>query len=451
MPEHFTPGDFSATLEQQHGGMPRALIIHQEYIAMSEPSSGAGRVPLDAKAVERLRAEASALTEPMVEFARKLVRTPSLPGREQDAAQVMLTEMQALGFDEAWIDSTGNAVGLVRSNAPAAGGPPRRIMFNAHLDHVDVGDPARWPHPPYGADVEDGYIWGRATSDLKGSVAAQVYALALARRSGLPLPNDLYVSGVVQEEIGGHGSDMLAEQMALDYVIIGEPSENRLALGHRGRIEIHVQIRGRSVHASVPGNGVNPLYSLARFLTALSSVSFDPDPEHPALGPTTIAPTLISTDQTSANVTPAEVHLVLDVRNTPSDDPDMVLARVREVLSASVLPGATGEADIPITRMTSYTGVARDYRVPSGPFGISPNHPLVTQATDVLTLALGRPVDQIYWRFATDADHFAARGVHVLGFGPGAEDVIHTVNERIAIDAMVEAMVCYAALGISLG
>jgi putative selenium metabolism hydrolase len=415
---------------------------------MSEANGPAGQSPPGGEVVERLHSEAAALTMPMVEFARKLVRTPSLPGREQEAAQVMLAEMQALGFDEARIDSVGNAVGLVRATAP--GSTPKRILFNAHLDHVDVGDPARWPHPPYGGEVSDGYIWGRATSDLKGSIAAQVYALALAKRSGLPLPNDLYVSGVVQEEIGGHGSDLLAEELPVDYVVIGEPSENRLALGHRGRIEIHVKISGRSVHASVPGAGVNPLYSLARFLTALESLAFDLDPNHPALGPTTVAPTLLSTDQTSPNVTPAEVTLVLDVRNTPGDSPDMVLSRVRELLGAALLPGASGEADIPVIKMVSYTGVARDYRVPSEPFGISPDHPLVTQAGAVLSAALGRPVERIYWRFATDAGHFAARGVQVIGFGPGAEEVIHTVNERISIDAMVEAMVCYAALGISL-
>ena len=415
---------------------------------MSDAHGPAGRSGLDAPALERLRAEAAALAEPLVEFTRKLVRTPSLPGREQEAAQVMLTEMHNLGFDEARIDPTGNAVGLVRSNAPE--GEQKRILFNAHLDHVDVGDPERWPHPPYGGEVADGFIWGRATSDLKGSVATQVYALALAKRSGLPLVNDLYVAGVVQEEIGGHGSDLLAEELPVDYVVIGEPSENRLAIGHRGRLEIHVRISGRSVHASVPGSGVNPHYSLARFLTGLESLTFDVDPEHPDLGPTTLAPTLISTDQTSANVTPAEITLVLDIRNTPGDSPDGVLARVREVLEDSLLPGASGVADIPIIRMVSYTGVARDYRVPSEPFGISPDHPLVTQATETLSAVLGRPVDRIYWRFATDAGHFAARGVHVIGFGPGAENVIHTVNERISIDAMVEAMVCYAALGISL-
>jgi putative selenium metabolism hydrolase len=415
---------------------------------MSDAHGPAGASGLDAPALERLRAEAAALAEPMVEFTRKLVRTPSLPGREQEAAQVMLTEMQNLGFDEARIDPTGNAVGLVRSNSQE--GEPKRILFNAHLDHVDVGDPERWPHPPYGGEVADGFIWGRATSDLKGSIAAQVYALELARRSGLPLANDLYVAGVVQEEIGGHGSDLLAEQLPVDYVIIGEPSENRLAIGHRGRIEIHVRISGRSVHASVPGSGANPHYSLARFLTGLESLTFAVDTEHPDLGTTTLAPTLISTDQTSANVTPAELILVLDIRNTPADSPDGVLARVREVLEASLLPGATGVADIPIIKMVSYTGVARDYRVPSEPFGISPEHPLVTQATETLSAVLGRPVERIYWRFATDAGHFAARGVHVIGFGPGAENVIHTVNERISIDAMVEAMVCYAALGISL-
>jgi putative selenium metabolism hydrolase len=417
---------------------------------MSEPTGHAGPVSVDREVVERLRAEAAHLSGPMVEFARKLVRTPSLPGREQEAAQVMVAEMEALGFDEARLDETGNAVGLVRAGASAES-TPLRILFNAHLDHVDVGDPERWPHPPYGGEVADGYIWGRATSDLKGSIAAQVYALELVRRSGLPLANDLYVAGVVQEEIGGHGSDLLAEQLPLDYVIIGEPSENRLAIGHRGRIEVHVRITGRSVHASVPGAGVNPLYSLASFLTALEGLVFELDENHPALGPTTVAPTLITTDQTSANVTPAEVTLVLDIRNTPADTPDMVLARIRELLGGSLLPGATGQADIPVIRMVSYTGVARDYRVPSEPFGISPDHPLVAQATEVLSSALGRPVERIYWRFATDAGHFAARGVHVIGFGPGAEDVIHTVNERISVEAMVEAMVCYAALGIGLG
>jgi succinyl-diaminopimelate desuccinylase len=415
---------------------------------MSEPAGHPARSAPDADTLALLRAEAAALTEPMVEFARNLVRTPSLPGREAEAARLMVSEMRSLGFDEARVDGTGNAVGLVR--ATRSGGPTRRILFNAHLDHVDVGDPARWPHPPYGGDVADGYIWGRATSDLKGSIAAQVYAVALAKRSGLTLPNDLYVAGVVQEEIGGHGSDLLAEQMPVDYVVIGEPSENRLAIGHRGRIEIHVRISGRSVHASVPAAGVNPLYSLARFLTALGSVTFEPDANHPALGPTSITPTLISTDQSSPNVTPGEVRLVLDARNTPADDPDDVLARVRELLADSLLPGATGEADIPVIRMESYTGVARDYRVPSEPFGIRPDHPLVLQAKDVLERVLERPVEPVYWRFATDAGHFAARGMHVIGFGPGAEDVIHTVNERISIAAMVEAMVSYAALGINL-
>ena len=86
-------------------------------------------------------------------------------------------------------------------------------MLNTHMDHVDVGDPARWPYPPYAATVVDGEIWGRGASDLKGPLACQVYAGALLKRSGLLLPNDVYVVGVVQEEVGGLGSSMLMDHL----------------------------------------------------------------------------------------------------------------------------------------------------------------------------------------------------------------------------------------------
>ena len=109
-------------------------------------------------------------------------------------------------------------------------------MFNTHIDHVDVGDPSRWPYPPYAATLHDGEIWGRGASDLKGPLACQVYAGALLKRTGLPVPNDIYVVGVVQEEVSGLGSYHLASHLKTDYAVLGEPSANMLALGHRGRV-----------------------------------------------------------------------------------------------------------------------------------------------------------------------------------------------------------------------
>lgn len=415
-------------------------------------NTGTGGQPtlISDELVAALWQHAQTLREPMVEFTRQLVKTPSLPGQEGDVAQLVAAEMERLGYDEVRVDQTGNVIGLIRANAPQDERARRSIMFNTHMDQVGVGDPASWPYPPSAAEVVEGEIWGRGTSDLKGSLACQVYAGALVKALGAPIPNDVYVSGVVQEEIGGHGAAMLADELRTDYVVIGEPSHNRLALGHRGRFEILVVIKGKSVHASVPSSGINPLYSMARFLLALEKIEFEPDPQHPALGPTSVAPTLISTDQASANVVPGECKVTLDIRNTPGAAPEMILGRIQALLDGALTGGATGIATIPPITMTSYTGVTKTYMIPAVPFGIAEGSLLVKEAQAILNTALKRPIETQLWRFATDAGHFAAKGMQVIGFGPGYEDVIHTVNERISIDLMVEGMVANAALALGL-
>ncbi len=396
-----------------------------------------------------LRREADSLRPKMVKFAQDLIARPSLPGQEKDVADRVVEEMRALGYDEVKVDETGNVIGKV--NARDSGDVPKRsVMFNTHMDQVDVGDHTRWPYPPFEGRVVDDHIYGRGSSDLKGALAAQVYAGALLVNPDIPLYNDIYVSGVVQEEIGGHGAAMLAERLKTDYVVVGEPSANRLALGHRGRFEIHVKVQGKSVHASVPQSGINPLYSMSRFLLTLENLRFDPDPEHPALGATTVAPTLFSTDQVSANVVPGECKIVLDIRNPPGHNPQAILEVVRGLLEQALTDGATGSAEIPPTTMTSYTGLTCTYSIPAVPFGLAPDSHLATEAKAIIGMALGRDEPPQLWRFATDAGHFVAGGMQVLGFGPGYEEVIHTVNERISIELMVESMIANAALGLAL-
>jgi acetylornithine deacetylase/succinyl-diaminopimelate desuccinylase-like protein len=204
------------------------------------------------------------------------------------------------------------------------------------------------------------------------------------------------------------------------------------------------------VHASVPNSGINPLYSMSRLLLGIERMDFEPDPAYPALGVTSVAPTLISTDQSSANVVPGECQLTLDFRNTPRDSADVILARVRELLDSALETGATGTAEVLPKPLESYTGVSVTLSNAAPAFGIAPDRPLVTGARAVLGAALGREVPAKIWPFCTDAGHLVAAGIEVIGFGPGREEVIHTVNERISIDEMVEAMVANAALAVGL-
>jgi succinyl-diaminopimelate desuccinylase len=372
-----------------------------------------------------------------VDLVRRLVRTPSLPGHEGELATLVRAEMESLDYDEVRIDDAGNVLGLVRGRGEA-----EAVLLHTHLDHVDVGDPARWPHPPFGAVVEGGKIWGRGTVDIKGPLAAQVIAGAQLVRGERP-PGDVWVAATVQEEIGGAGARFLARDPPARLVVLGEPSRCQVRRGHRGRYELVVHVRGRSVHASVPAQGANPLFPLARFLERMAEVGL---PEHPELGVATVAPTLVRTDQTSGNVVPGEVWLTLDHRAVPGEDVDELAASFDALLArcARELPVALAfstEVAVDRSEMLTYTGLSIPGAGENPPFVLAASHPAVVAACAIVAETLGRDAGLDVWQFATDGGHFAAAGMTPIGFGPGDDRLAHTVDEHVEISALREAIV----------
>jgi len=375
--------------------------------------------------------------EELIAFARRLVQTPSLPGQEGEVAALVQAEMERLDYDRVWVDEAGNVIGSI------AGGDGPALMLNGHLDHVETGDPARWPFPPFGGEIRDGALWGRGAADMKGALAAMVYAGGLSKKLGRPLPGDLYVSGVVQEEVGGLGARHLAQALPVARVIIGEASGNGLRRGHRGRVELRVHFEGRPVHASMPALGINPHFSLARFVDGLRTLPMAADPTD---GLSTVAPTCVTGEPGSSNVTPSALHLVLDWRNIPGEQPDEIISRLEALLARSLEPGCRGRIEIARKELISYTGLSLTYPDLFPSFTTPAENPWLVKAQAALTAALGRPVEIGIWRFATDGGHFAQAGATVLGFGPGDEAVVHTVEERLPLDQLVESVMGYLTL-----
>lgn len=379
-----------------------------------------------------------------VELTRQFVGVPSLPGHEAELARLVLRALSELGYDECRADAAGNVLGLVRGRGAA---PP--VLFHTHLDHVDVGDPARWPHPPYAATVEDGRIWGRATVDIKGPLAAQMVACSRLLGAARP-PGDVWVCATVQEEIGGAGARHLTRDPPARLVVLGEPSRCQVRRGHRGRYELIAHVRGRSVHASVPDQGANPLLPLGRFLDRLGEVTL---PAHPELGTATIAPTLVRTDQTSPNVVPGEVWLTLDHRAVPGADVDELGARFDALLrSCFEHDGASFAGSVEVSRaeMLTYTGITIPGAGENPPYLLPAEHPAVVAACDIVATTLGRDAGLGVWRFATDGGHFAKAGMVPIGFGPGDDRLAHTVDEHVEIAALREAIRVNERLGREL-
>ena len=111
--------------------------------------------------------------EQVVALCQDLVRQRSYSGEEKGVVDVLSARMKELGFDEVTVDRYGNIIGCIRGNRPG-----RKLLFDGHIDTVPVTEEKEWQYPPFAAEIHEGKIYGRGTSDMKGAVAALATLLA---------------------------------------------------------------------------------------------------------------------------------------------------------------------------------------------------------------------------------------------------------------------------------
>jgi succinyl-diaminopimelate desuccinylase len=356
------------------------------------------------------------------DFLQAILRIESRSGSEGALAARVVQEMQNLGFDAAWTDTRGNAFGVVKGLEAGAA-----VMLMTHLDHIDVGDLSLWQHPPFAGVLEDGVFHGRGAVDIKGPLAAQVHTLGEMLARGQRPKRHVIVAAPVMEEIGGEGIAFVMDHLPLETplgtleigaCIVGEPSGNRVMLGHRGVCRCTLSFHGRAHHASLGLKTENPHFALAHFLHRLET--FQPA-THPILGSSTLTPTVIHADTASNNLTPNRIDLTLDWRTTTETGADVkrILETLLEGLNASFVSfddWHSGEGGI------KHPG-----------FVIEPTHPLVLNLQRVVSDTIPETLEPGIWRFATDGRFTHARGIPTIGFGPGDEGLAHTTRERIGL------------------
>lgn len=382
-----------------------------------------------------MREAAEALFPRALDFAQRLVRTPSMPGAEEAVARLVLREMQELGYDAVELDGAGNVVGTVKGGA----GPV--LMLNGHMDHVSPGEEAAWSRGgPFGGAVDGGRLWGRGATDMKGALALMVYAGAALKAAGVAPAGDVIVAAVVMEETGGLGTRyLLAHGRRPDLVVVGEPTDGQIRVGHRGRLAVWVTFRGKAGHASMPAKARNPNYAAAKFLAKLEK-ALAKLPRHPVLGPSTIAPTLVQVDATSSNVIPGATKIFLDWRSTTERPEDAARWLKKHV-------GGAFEVDLPAKDYRSYTGhEEKAVSTTQAGFVLEKGHPLAKRAVAAVKAATGRAPRVGIWKFATDGRLTAAAGIPTIGYSPAEEAGCHVTNESVRVAALRAGLRVYAEL-----
>lgn len=391
--------------------------------------------------VTAIKSAAEKYYEPMIEFARESIRTKSLSGQEQDMAQLLKEELEKLGYDEVWIDGAGNAIGKLNGS-----GSGKSVQFNSHIDHVHEGDPGLWSRSPYDALIEDDVLYGRAASDVKGGLAPQVYLLPVLRDAGLAPVGDVYITGVVLEEVGGFGTHYLCKEMPTDLAVLSEASNNEIRRGHRGRAGVEVTFTGLSVHASAPSRGANPHFALARFIQKVETLEMKPNRTFQG---STVAPTLIRTDQTSGNVTPGSLTVLLDWRSIPEESQDEIREVVTELAKASEIEGVTATVNVIGRPVATYTGLTAEMP-PTRGYEVAEDSNIVTAAVGSLSTAFDREIPVGVWQFATDGGHLNHFNIPTIGYSPCEEHFAHTIYDQVSLSKMRESLVGHAVLALGL-
>jgi succinyl-diaminopimelate desuccinylase len=381
-----------------------------------------------------------------IDFAADLVRIPSPPGGEEAIARRVAREMAELGFPHVRIDEVGNVIGVIPGRGRTA-----PVMLSCHLDMVDAGDPLGWEHPPFDGVVADGALHGRGAMDIKGPLAIQTHAAAAFVHD--PPPGDLIVAHTVYEERGGWGMAHLLTSGGLrpGVVVIGEATDNDLCVGHRGRAELLLHLRGGGGgNQATPERARNALDGLGALLDGVRAFAAERlTADDPILGRATLVATEVATSPASRNVIPDTVTVALDWRVLPGPTPAEALAELTAFLGERVpLPdGLSFDAAFAVERQRSWTGEEVDWEMAGGGYLTPPDHPLVAAAARALGEAMGVPPEVRPWRFATDGRHTAAdHGIPTLGFAPGREEHAHTNRERLDLASARTAFDAYPPL-----
>ncbi len=372
----------------------------------------------------------------LTEFAQNLVRIPSYSGQEEKAIRLAEQQMKALGYDEVSIDAMGNLLGRI-------GNGPVSVLFDAHLDTVEVNDPQDWAFPPFEGNIENGWLRGRGSVDMKSSAAAAIYAGAAARKMGWDQGKTIYVSCTVfEEDCDGENLKHLFRECNLrpDFVVICEPSNNVITLGHKGKAQILLKTHGVSAHGSAPEKGVNAVYEMAEIIQRVEQTNRN----LPVVGGMrgTLVLSRISSISASLNAVPSECAIYLDRRTVPGETE----ADIRKEMD-QLIAGKNASWEIGTLHRKSWTGMDIRYEPFHSAWKIDLGHKLTQACVAAYEEQFGQtPAAFDFWDFSTNAVTPVSLGIPTIGFGPGEYKLAHMRDERCEVRQIIDACGFYARL-----
>ena len=366
----------------------------------------------------------------VVSLTQSLVRidTVNPPGNEDACIAQLESLLSAAGFACSRSEFAPRRTSLLARIG--GGGEHAALCFTGHVDVVPLGS-AQWKHDPFGAEIIDGQLFGRGSSDMKSGVAAFVGAavsLAPMLREG----RGLSIVLTAGEETGCEGAFHLAAVPAMrsrlgsaDALLVGEPTGNRPLIGHKGAFWLAASASGKTAHGSMPQSGDNAIYKIARAALALEQLDFGVA-AHALMG----APTLnVGTVRGGLNINsvPDSAHLDIDIRTIADQDHEQVMRCVCQALGPHI--GLRKLLDV-------------------GSVYTQPEDPWVKRVYSLCEEHTGERAEPATISYFTDAAALRPPlgGPPTIILGPGEAAMAHQTDEYCRVDRILQAQALYAEI-----
>ena len=257
-------------------------------------------------------------TDP-VDLTAALVRCPSVTPEEGGALVLLQDLLEGAGFTCTCVDRGGVSNLFARWGDK---GHARTFGFNGHTDVVPLGNPDAWTMPPFGAEIKDGMLYGRGSTDMKSGVAA--FAAAAVDFVRDTPPDGAVILTITGDEEGDAIDGTMAlldwmethdEQMSV--CLVGEPTSpdhmgQMMKIGRRGSMNAWFTVTGKQGHSAYPHRALNPMPAMARLMDRLASHELDQGTDH--FDASTLAVVTIDTGNAATNVIPAETRACINIR-----------------------------------------------------------------------------------------------------------------------------------------
>ena len=434
---------------------------------------------------EAIKKAAEGYKPAMVKFLRDMIAIPSESCEEKGVVHRIAEEMKALGYDKVEFDKLGNVIGWM-------GEGDKIIALDSHVDTVGIGNRDNWEADPYQGYETDDIIYGRGGSDQEGGMASATYGARIMKDLGLiPAGYKIMVVGSVQEEdcdgmcwqsiVNEYFNGPEDARSKVEFVISTEPTDGGIYRGHRGRMEIRVDVKGVSCHGSAPHRGDNAIYKMADILQDVRALNENGDgpsntvkglvkmlnpefnPEHYEdarfLGRGTCTVSQIFYTSPSRCAVADSCAISIDRRMTAGETWESCLDEIRN-LPAAKKYGDDVKVSMYMYDRPSWTGEVYETEAYFPTWINKETAPHVKALVDAhkamfgderigcepsMDKRTGRPLCD-KWTFSTNGVSIQGRyGIPCVGFGPGAESQAHAPNEVTYKDDLVTAAAMYVA------